>query len=163
MGGLSKLVLILLVSVLPAIEVRGAIPLAYALMEGPEGRVLGVAVAVLGNLLVAPILLKTLRYLESLIMDPPIKSLRKASKIYVAYVGRLRRRVGKWVDRYGAVGLAIFVAIPLPGSGAWTGSIAAHILGIKFEKALVAVELGVLGASALVLLASEGIFSLLPT
>ncbi|MEM0006277.1 MAG: small multi-drug export protein, partial [Ignisphaera sp.] len=58
------------------------------------------------------------------------------------------------VNRYSIIGLAVFVAIPLPGTGAWTGSLVAYILGIDRRRALVAIELGVIGASLIVSLAS---------
>ncbi|MFQ6092637.1 MAG: COG2426 family protein, partial [bacterium] len=71
---------------------------------------------------------------------------------------RTRRR-GRLVERYEALGLVLFVAIPLPVTGAWTGTVAAFIFGIRFSYALPAVLGGILIAGVVVTLASLGVIS----
>ncbi len=61
------------------------------------------------------------------------------------------------MQRYGALGLLLFVAVPLPGSGAWTGSLIAVVLGLKKRYAWPAISLGVVIAGVLVTLASAGV------
>ena len=68
---------------------------------------------------------------------------------------RAERSRGK-IERYEFWGLLIFVAIPLPGTGAWTGSLAAAVMGMKFPRALLSVVGGVLLAGAVMLLLSYG-------
>jgi uncharacterized membrane protein len=65
-------------------------------------------------------------------------------------VFRISRRRGKIVEKYGPVGLALFVAIPLPITGAWTGSIVAFLLGMSFKRAFPAIVVGVFIAGVIV-------------
>jgi uncharacterized membrane protein len=64
------------------------------------------------------------------------------------------------IERYEAIGLAIFVAVPLPMTGAWTGAIAAVLLGIKFFRAVISIGIGVLIADIIVTLGTLGVISL---
>ncbi len=133
----------------PVVELRGALPLGVAL---------GLPVweaffwSVLGNLLVVPVLLTLLpwavRELEHL---PPFK------RAWDALEARVRLKGEAKVQRYGALGLFLFVALPLPGTGAWTGSVLAVVLGVKKRYALPAISAGVITAGALVALASAGV------
>ncbi|MCK5246513.1 small multi-drug export protein, partial [Candidatus Bipolaricaulota bacterium] len=66
------------------------------------------------------------------------------------------RRKGRWIERLGSLGLVLLVAIPLPGTGAWTGAIASRLLGIPNKRALLWISVGVVAAGILVLLASLG-------
>ena len=66
------------------------------------------------------------------------------------------RRKGRWIQRLGPIGLVLLVAIPLPGTGAWTGAIASRLLGIPVKKALPWITVGVVIAGILVLFASLG-------
>ncbi len=70
---------------------------------------------------------------------------------------RARNKAHPYVERYGVLGLAVFVAIPLPGTGAYSGSVAAWLLDMEWHKAFLAVSLGVSGAFCLVWAASEAI------
>jgi uncharacterized membrane protein len=139
-------------SVAPIAELRGGLP--YALSRGlhPAG---AFALAVGANLLIVPILLFGLRRAERL-----VRRWRPTERLLDAVFARTRRK-GRLVERFGAVGLVLLVAIPLPGTGAWTGAIAAVLLGIPARRALRLIALGVLIAGVLVLLASLGAFRLL--
>ena len=64
------------------------------------------------------------------------------------------------IERYGPIGLALFVAVPLPITGAWTGSAAAYLLGFSFKKAFPAITIGVLIAGGVVTLAVKGVIGL---
>ncbi len=156
--------LILIVSLAPFIEVRGSVPLAYV-MEPTDGaaRVTLLAAALGGNLIIAPVVMPLLDRLEALLLKrkgtPVIGPL---ARLYEWAVGGVRKRIPEYVRRYGHLGLALFVAVPLPGSGAWSGTLIAHVLGIKGVKAVVAIEVGVTAAFALLVIAMEGIFSVIP-
>ena len=139
------------ISAAPVAELRGGLP--YALSRGatPAAAFL---LAVFGNLLVAPILLVGLRRIERL-----LRRWRPAERL-IEWVYARTRRKGRWVERFGAVGLILVVAIPFPGTGAWTGAIASILLGIPIRRALFLIAVGVLVAGLLVLFASLGAFEL---
>ena len=134
-------------SMLPIIELRGAIPL---------GAGLGVAswqtflLAVAGNLLPVPFLLLLWRWVLRL-----MHRIRWTRGIAEWLEERAERSRGK-IERYEFWGLLIFVAIPLPGTGAWTGSLAAAVMGMRFWKAMLAIGLGVLLAGGAMTLISYG-------
>jgi len=139
---------VFLLSALPIAELRGGIPLGTALgMSWREAYL----VAVAGNL--APVI-------------PLFFALAPLTRFFERWAptkrgiewlfARTRRRSGL-IERYEAVGLALFVAVPLPMTGAWTGIIAAHLLGIRPRYALPAVVAGVAIAGAVVTLASQGV------
>jgi uncharacterized membrane protein len=130
----------LALSAAPVAELRGGLP--YALSRGADPEV-AYGLAVLGNLLVVPILLLGLRWLERL-----LRGRRAADRLLGVLFARTRRK-GRWIERFGAVGLVLLVAIPLPGTGAWTGAIAAVLLGIPARRALLLIALGVLVAGVL--------------
>jgi uncharacterized membrane protein len=142
-------VTVFITSLLPVAEVRGSIPLALILFNDFSKKVIAVILAVIGNLLVAPIALSILNYLDSIIRN----SRYVPSTIRRTYVKLLERarREGVKVERKGLIGLTIFVAIPLPATGAWTASLIVFIMGFNKLKSLIAIELGVLIASAIVL------------
>ncbi len=123
-----------LVSMLPIIELRGGLPVASA-MGIPYGR--GILICMLGNLLPIPFIL---------LLIIPIFKWMKTTKTFRPTVEKLEAKsLGKSekIQKYQFWGLLIFVGIPLPGTGAWTGALIAALLGIKFKKAMLAIILGV--------------------
>ena len=88
-----------------------------------------------------------------------LSSWRPTARLVDAILRRTRRK-GRLVERLGSLGLVLLVAIPLPGTGAWTGAIAAILLGVPVRRALVCITIGVLVAGVLVLSASLGAFRL---
>ena len=82
------------------------------------------------------------------------------AELYLKYVERVRRRVHPYVERWGAVGLTIFVAVPLPGTGVWTGSLAAFLLGMGRGKTALALLLGGLLSILITVVPSLGITNL---
>lgn len=138
---------ILTVAILPIFELRGAIPLGISLGL-PSMKVF--FISLLGNLLpVLPLLLFFKYFFDKL------KNIR-FFKWWFFSIERRSRVVNKW----GFWGLVLFVAIPFPGTGAWTGSAAAILFNFKLLKALLAISLGVLIAGILVTLGSVGIVKL---
>ncbi len=80
-------------------------------------------------------------------------------KIYNKLVLRAQKNSKKLIEKYGLIGLALFISIPFPGTGAWTGALVAHFLGISFKKFTIACILGVTLAGIMVTLLSIGAFS----
>jgi len=145
----NELLAVALVTLLPGIELRGSIPLGVALGVNPL-EVFVTAVSV--NLVIIPVCFFAFDKLWFL-----IEKIGIAKKV----IEKTRRKARPYVEKYGFWGLLFFVAIPLPGTGAYTGSLAAWVLGIKFEKALLPISLGVVIAGVLILLGSIGVLSIL--
>ena len=150
---MKKYLIVFLISMVPLIELRGAIP--YAVGFGLP-LVPSLIVALVGNMIPVPfIFLFARRILEWGKDKKYIGSfftwcLEKGEK-----GGRkLEARAGKGLY----VALLLFVGIPLPGTGAWTGTLAASILNMDFKKSMLFVFIGLLLAAAIMLLASLGVF-----
>ncbi|MEM4519855.1 MAG: small multi-drug export protein [Sulfolobales archaeon] len=145
--------LIFIVSITPGVEVRGSIPLTYILLNNGLSRFAGVLIAVAGNLIISPILLAVLNTVDSIIKNS--KQIPKALR--TAYINILNYVNSKSIKvrQYSLIGLLLFTAVPLPGTGAWTASFIAFLIGMNRFKAVVAIELGVLIASLLVLTATH--------
>ena len=139
---------VFLCSVLPVIELRGAIPLGAGLGLHPLESYL---LAVVGNLLPVPFLLLFIRWI--LIGMKEVPGLRK---IAVWLEGKAEKNRAK-VEKYAFWGLFLFVAIPLPGTGAWTGSLVAALMGMRFSKAQLSITGGVMVAGVLMTLISYGV------
>jgi len=151
--GFSKELMVIAVSASPIVELRGAIPLAINKFGFSWHYALPMAIA--GNLIPVPFLL--------LFFGTISKRLSKIGifKRWFHWLEERTRRRGKIAERYKRIGLALFVAIPFPLSGAWTGSLAATIFGIKFKHALLSIFIGVCIAGVIVtylsLLAERGL------
>ena len=139
----GKCLFTMLVSMIPIIELRGGLPFGVAL---GLPYYLAFPAAVAGNLIPAPFIIVYIRRVFGL--------MRKYLPRLNGLVDRLEKKAhlkGKKVQRYQYLGLWLFVAIPLPGTGAWTGSLAAAFLGMRLKKAMPAVVLGVLTAGCIML------------
>lgn len=143
----------ILISCLPVAELRGAIPIALLQyqMHPAEAYLL----AVIGNMIpVIPLLL----YLEP--VSNYLRRFRFWNKFFDWLFTRTHHNHSATFEKYGTVGLAIFVAIPLPATGAWSGCAAAFVFGIGFRHALAAITAGVLIAGAVVTTVTLGGISL---
>ena len=141
-----------LVSMLPVVELRGGIPFGVA-----HGLPLPLAVmaAVIGNMLPIPFLILFTRRV--------FEWLRRHIPKLEGIISRLERKAESkkdLVQRYKFWGLLVLVAIPLPGTGAWTGALVACIMDLRLKSALPAIFSGVLIAGAIVSAITMGVFSL---
>jgi uncharacterized membrane protein len=153
--GLPVEVIIFLFAMTPIFELRGAIPLA-ALFSVNIAIWKVFLIAVIGNMIpVLPILL---------LLEPMSNFLSKHSKIFNRFFEwlftRTKRKIESNIEKYGALGLMVFVAIPLPATGAWTGCIAAFLFGIRLRYAFPAILAGVMIAGIVVSIATYGASSL---
>lgn len=140
----------LLIALTPVAELRGAIPIGRALyhLSIPSTFFW----AVIGNML--PV------YFILIAFDPIATWLRKVSpladRFFTWLFDRTRKKLEKSVEKYGVFALAIFVAIPLPATGAWTGSLAASLFGLDRKKAFFSIFIGVLIAGIIITIVTEG-------
>ncbi|MBQ7975919.1 MAG: small multi-drug export protein [Clostridia bacterium] len=147
-GTVPSQLIVFVVSMIPILELRGSI-LAAGFMD--VSFLQTYIVAVLGNLLPIPfILLFITKILEWM------KTTKSLGKLAVKLENKaLSKR--EQIDKYGAFGLFLFVAIPLPGTGAWTGSLLAALLHMKPWKAFLSIALGVMAAGLVMSLLAFGI------
>ena len=143
---------VFLCSMVPVIELRGAIPLGWA-TNIPWW--LTYLLAVVGNMLPVPFILLLIRQVLTVMEKMPIKFVR-------AFAAWLRRKAEKNTDkiqRFGFWGLCFFIAIPLPVTGAWTGSLVAATIRMNFWRAMLSALLGVMIAGVIVTLICLGVSS----
>ena len=149
---LNDIIYVLMTSLLPVIEIRGALPLALAL-DMPAA--FAFTLCVIGNMLPIPFLIlltrKILNWMKTLKFFGPIAKKIEAKGL----------KNSKGAKKLSFWGLLILVAIPLPGTGAWTGALVASLLNMRLKDSLPAIFIGVCTAGIIVLLVSLGIIHLL--
>ena len=148
----GKLIMTMAIAAVPVVELRGAIPAGAAAGLDPW---LACAAAMLGNLLPVPFIVLLVRRAFDWLRKRP----RLAPKI--DWLERRAHLKGRLVRTYRLVGLTLFVAIPLPGTGAWTGALVVAFLDIRLRHALPAIALGVAIAGGIVTLMTLGIIHLI--
>lgn len=147
-GGISKEVIIFIISLMPILELRGGL-LAASLLDVEY--ITAALICVLGNVLPIPFVLLFLRY----VLD--ILSKWNVTKKIVNWLEKKVESKREQIDKYGYLGLILFVGIPLPGTGAWTGALLAVMLGLSRKKSFVCILLGVLLAAIIMSILSYGI------
>ena len=141
-----------LISMVPVLELRGAIPVGVA---GGLSPLVAMCIAIVGNLVPIPFLIIFTRRV--------FNWLKTMGKIRVL-VEKLEARAAEksqLVLKYAWIGLCILVAIPLPGTGAWTGALVAAVLNMRLKKAMPAIVLGVFIAGFIVTCLTYGVTHLL--
>ena len=140
-------------SLLPIIECRGAIPLGFALgLPWWQTYLLSIA----GNLLPVPFILLFIRAVLRYFSNSRVKLFYKIGNWLQAKVEKNKGRI----EKYSYLGVLLFVAVPLPGTGAWTGSLIAAVLQLNAKKTFCAVALGVLVAAIIMTLLSYSVATL---
>ncbi len=142
-ANLGEELCVIICSMLPIIELRGAIPMA-AFFKLPWWQ--AYLFSVIGNMLPVPIILLFIKKFLTWASNSKIKFLNKLANWLNRKVEKNRPKI----EKYAFWGLCIFVAIPLPTTGAWTGSLVAAMIDMKFWKAMLTAFLGVLIAGAVV-------------
>ena len=136
-------------SMLPIIELRGAIPMAFA-MSLPWWQ--AYLISVVGNLLPVPFILLLINVVLKWMSGSKIAFFNKIANFLYRKVEKNRAKI----EKYSFWGLCLFIAIPLPVTGAWTGSLVAAVIGMKPWKAFLSAFLGVLIAGLVVTLIVYG-------
>jgi uncharacterized membrane protein len=140
--GFSPKTIILFLGTLPITELRASIPIGILLLK--QSAEVTFIYSIIGNILpIAPIYF---------LLDPLSKRLSrtKCMQIFFDWLYKRAKEKAGIIERYEALGLMIFVAIPLPGTGAWTGTMVASILRMRFIPAFISVALGVVIAACIV-------------
>ena len=154
-------IVVFLISMVPLIELRGAIPYAVGVnnLGGNMNMVVVYILAILGNMLPVPFI-----YLFARKILEWGKDKKLIGKFFTFCLEKGEKGGKKLQAKAGRglfVALMLFVGIPLPGTGAWTGTLAASMLDMDFKKSIIAVMLGVVIAGVIMGLASMGVFGAL--
>ena len=143
--------IVLLTAATPILELRGAIPVGLAMgMDPLEVWFL----AVIGNILPVPFILLGMNLVFKLLRHLPW-----VESFIERHAGKSSEKLNHLLQRWGWLALIVFVAIPLPGTGAWSGALAASVLRLPFLSSLLSIIAGVLGASFLISGIGVGVMS----
>ncbi len=154
---MNKYLSIFLISMVPIIELRGAIPIATG-MGLPY--IPSLIICVLGNLIPVPFIYFFARKL--LIWGSRQRHVGKVCTLLLTKGEKAGQKLVRKTGRYGLfMALLLFVGIPLPGTGAWTGALAASFLDMGFKSTVASVSLGVILAGFIMGLASAGVFHMI--
>ena len=157
----AKYITVFFVSMVPLIELRGAVPIGTGLGLPWHWTLI---VSIIGNCLPIPIILI---FVKAVLTWMRGEDLKKNSKVIIRGSKiKLFNKVSNWmfekanknrpkIDKYGAWGLFIFVAIPLPGTGAWTGALVASIFDMKKSQAYISIFAGVITAGLIMTFGSQ--------
>lgn len=137
----GKIVTTFFIAMVPVVELRGAIPVGIAAGLPP---VVACGVAVLGNLLPVPLVMLLARRVLDWLRDTELLGDK------VRWLERRAHLKGRLVRKYRLAGLVLLTAIPLPGTGAWTGALVASLLDIRMKNAVPAILSGLLCAAAII-------------
>lgn len=133
---------VFLTSMIPVVELRGALPLAINLFHIPWYKAF--LISFIGNIIPVPFILVFLRPITNLLCK--INTFKK----FFDWLFERTRKKSSVIEKYEELGLMIFVAIPLPGTGAWTGALLAYLMDIDFKKSIFFIGLGVFVAGIIV-------------
>ncbi len=145
---MSKEAIVFVISMIPILELRGGLVVA-ALFEINIWK--AIVLCIVGNIIPVPFILKFIT---------PIFTWMKKTKLFSKMVHKLEEKsMGKseQIQKYEFWGLMLFVGVPLPGTGAWTGSLIAALLDMKFSKAFIAVVCGIIMATIIMCIVSYGL------
>ncbi len=143
-----KYIMTFLISMLPIVELRGAVPVGTALGLDAFWVLI---LSIIGNILPVPfVILFSKRIIRWL----------KGTRLFSPLAEKLEKKAEKNVDKitkYEKIGLFIFVAIPLPGTGAWTGALIASLFDMRLKNSVPPICLGVVGAGILMTIGSQAV------
>ena len=152
-----KYLLVFLISMVPLIELRGAIPVALGMNLNPW---LSYIICVVGNMLPVPVIYFFAR--KVLIWGKNKKYIGKFFTFCLEKGEKAGQKMVKTAGRGGLfLALMLFVGIPIPGTGAWTGALGASFLNMGFKSTVLSVSLGVIIAGIIMAVGSTGVFSLI--
>lgn len=156
-GGLTSIqygreILVFIISLLPLLELRGGILAASLLKLSP---VSGYVISMIGNLIPIPFILLLINKILVWMKNSKITLFNKFANWLDSKVEKHKGQI----EKFGYFGLVLFVGIPLPGTGAWTGSLIASVLEMDRKKSFLAIIVGIVMASIIMMVLSYGILA----
>ena len=141
----GKELIVFIISILPILELRGGLIAASLLNVSP---LTGYIISIIGNTLPVPFILLFINKILEWMGKSKIKWMNKLSK----WLDKKARKHKDSIEKYGYLGLTLFVGVPLPGTGAWTGCLAASVLNMDKKKSFISIMLGIIMASIMMIL-----------
>ena len=148
MSLLTKYIIVFFVSMVPLIELRGAVPIGPGLGLPWD---MTLIVSIIGNCVPIPIILMFVKAVLTWMRSCKVVLFRRISNWLHEKAEKNRAKI----DKYAAWGLFIFVAIPLPGTGAWTGALVASLFDMPKGKAMLSISAGVVSAGLIMTFGSQ--------
>ncbi|MFW6014567.1 MAG: COG2426 family protein [Nanoarchaeota archaeon] len=139
-----EIIKLIVYTLIPFLELRFSIP--WGILTGLNIWLV-LAITIITNILLGVLLYPLIDTIIRI-----IEKIKFVEKIYTFYIIKTRKKINKYVEKYGEIGVALFISIPLPGSGVYSGALAAYLLGLSYRKFIIACVIGVLIASAAVTL-----------
>ncbi len=146
----GKEVIVFIISILPILELRGGLLAASLLGLNPVSAYI---ISIIGNVLPVPFILLFINKILEWMEKSKIKWMNKFAK----WLNKKADKHKNQIEKYGYLGLVLFVGIPLPGTGAWTGCLVASMLNLDRKKAFYATLCGIIVASIIMMVVSYGI------
>lgn len=143
-------ILVFIISMMPILELRGGLLAASLLKVNP---VVAYIISIIGNVLPVPFILLFIKRILEWMGKSKIKFFKKIAKWLEKKVEKNKDKI----EKYGYLGLVLFVGIPLPGTGAWTGCLIAALLDMNRKKSFLCILVGILMASIIMMVLSYGI------
>ncbi len=144
---MNEIAELILVTLLPFLELRASIP--YGIFKTNLNLLTIFSICIITNIILGVLIYLLIDYIiKNITKIKPIK------KIWEKYIKRTQKRIHSYVNKYGEFALAFFIGIPLPGSGVYSGAIAAYLLGLNYKKFVIANIIGVLIAGTIVTIIS---------
>jgi len=151
---LNQLSYLIFITLLPFLELRASIPYGINVLKMPWPTVF--IVCVITNIILGILIYFLLDKFVHLFLR-----YKFFSKPYNHLVLRTQKKIQKYVDKYGEIGVALFIGVPLPGSGVYSGALGAYVIGLNFKKFIIADMIGVLIAGTIVTIISTGVLQLI--
>jgi uncharacterized membrane protein len=152
---MNKILLAILLSISPIAELRGGIPYILAVSAKTISNfIILPLICILANILIILPIFLFLDFLHARFLN--FKFYRKTSNFFIKRIQKKANNLEPQINRYGYIALALFVAVPLPMTGAWTGALMAWLLGLNRKKSFAAISCGVLIAGVMVTLITLG-------
>jgi len=142
---MNEFLALILATFIPTIELRGSIPLGILYYHLPWYQVF--FVCVLANIFLGMIFYFFIEFFVDVVCY-----FKPINNLYQKYSSKVHKKISKYVERYGIIGVALFIAVPLPGSGVYSGGVGAFLLGMDYKEFMIASIFGVLIAGILVTL-----------
>jgi len=142
---LREIITLIIITFLPIFELRASIP--YGILKYQMHWLPVFIIAVLANIAIGMIVYFLLDKCIHLVVH-----IKWINRIYQHFVVKTQKKIKPYVDKYGTLGVAIFIGIPLPGSGVYTGALGSYLLGLGYKRFFIADVIGVLIAAIAVTL-----------
>ena len=144
---MNEILNLIWITFLPFLELRASIP--YGIFKTNLHWSIVFLICVITNIILGAIIYPLLNKIIQI-----ATKIKVIDRIWQKYIEKMQKKINKYVDKYGELAVAIFIGIPLPGSGVYSGAIAAYLIGLKYKKFMIANIIGVLIAGIIVTIIS---------